>query len=135
MRFALAALLLSACAAPIGFRPYGWGNSYYEPAAVPVASGDGHGAIAYSRSTGRVGWSFGKSTRWHAARAALAECGVADCELQVWDHNQAAVLVKADDGCVYTGYSPSRWIAINWAMNRCASAGGTDCHVERWVQN
>ncbi|HEY4244808.1 MAG TPA: DUF4189 domain-containing protein [Kofleriaceae bacterium] len=137
----LASLALAACGPMMTGTPYyhhyGWGNHYYEPAVqYPVAQGgDGHGAIAYSPSTGRVGWAFSKSTRWHATRDALQACGVGDCQIQVWEHGQTGVLVKAEDGSIYTGYGPVLWSAENWAMNRCSSAGGVGCHVERFVEN
>ena len=62
--------------------------------------GPSFGAIAYSRSTGAVGWSYSFGLERAAKAAALANCArlAQDCEVIVSFHDTCAALVLRDMG-------------------------------------
>ncbi|HUJ62164.1 MAG TPA: DUF4189 domain-containing protein [Kofleriaceae bacterium] len=93
------------------------------------------GAIAYSASTGRIGWSYGYDAPWQARRAAIDACAVADCTSQVWEQGEFAALVKSAGGAVSVGWDEDLDGAEARAIRQCYVTGGRGCHVERWVEN
>jgi hypothetical protein len=46
-----------------------------------------YGAIAYSQSTGNLGWSWGQEDRAAAERAALAKCSASDAAIVIYGSN------------------------------------------------
>lgn len=66
---------------------------------------DTYGAIAYSESTGKWGYSFDQSSRDAAEQRALGECGARDATVPVWVKNGWAALAKNSRGEWATGWS------------------------------
>lgn len=106
-----------------------------EPAALTA------GAIAYSPSTGTVGWSYGQPDQETARWAAVQACGRADCTWQVSEQGAFAVLVlgRGDGGGgggrgggIYWAWDYTLAGAQQRALELC-SANATGCAVTRWV--
>ena len=62
-----------------------------------------YAAIAYSRSTGRFGYSSGFSAEVNARRESLKNCAARDCQVVVVVGNGYAALALGDDRSAY-GY-------------------------------
>jgi hypothetical protein len=56
------------------------------------------GAIAYSASTGRFGWSFGQDDEATAEQMALGYCEAPDAAIVVWGEDSFIALALGDDG-------------------------------------
>ena len=96
------------------------------------------GAIAYSRSSGGYGYSFGHPSRRVAEGVALGHCrndakGAGDCGVLVWFWNACAALAVAPNGSYGGDHAPDRARAERSAVRTCASHGGVGCRVVRWV--
>jgi hypothetical protein len=102
-------------------------TSWTAPAPAPSTAG----AIAYSPSTGAIGWSYGYGTPEDAQAAAVGSCGQADCALQVWERDECAALVVGSNG-PSVGWDLDVAGAQTRALEQC-SEGGTGCTVQRWV--
>ena len=98
------------------------------PAAVTA------GAIAYSRSTGQIGWAYGHATQESARYAAEQACGVTDCRWQVSEIGMVAVLVLDAGGNPYVGWDHSLAAAQQRALELC-SASASGCRMVRWVSH
>jgi serine/threonine-protein kinase len=104
----------------------------YLPPPAPVAATAG--AIAYSPSTGLVGWSYGQPDQDTARWAAVNACGQSDCEWKVSEQGAFAVLVLGSGGAIYWSWDTSLAAAQQSTLQLC-SANTTGCYVTRWVSN
>lgn len=104
----------------------------YPAPAAPAASTAG--AIAYSPSTGQIGWAYGHLDQDAARYAAEQACGYADCRWQVSEQGMVAVLVLGGGGAPYVGWDHTLAAAQQRALELC-SASTAGCRVVRWVQS
>ncbi|HEY1547642.1 MAG TPA: DUF4189 domain-containing protein [Kofleriaceae bacterium] len=93
-----------------------------------------HGAIAYSPSTGRIGWANGRASRWSARRAAVNACGVGDCAWKVEESNEFAVIAKGANGRIAVAWNCDLFAAERDAVTAC-SAVDSDCRWRQWVND
>jgi serine/threonine-protein kinase len=89
------------------------------------------GAIAYSPSTGNIGWSYGYGDGDSAKTAATSSCGVGDCAWQVVEQNEYAVIAIGTGG-PGVAWSTDYATAEQNALAAC-SAKGDFCTAQRWV--
>ncbi len=94
----------------------------------------GHGAIAYSPSTARWGTAYGYFLPYEASSAALSNCGVADCEIVVWEENMCAALAVGMNGGYGWGIHNYSSMARSRALNECRLRTG-GCDIVAWVCN
>lgn len=96
-----------------------------------------YGAIAYSASTGRHGWSFGASDRTHAERAALASCRgsgqggdeiAVDAQAVCWGLNTFLALAIGDGGAFEWARNDFPQLAGWQALRKCRSRAA-NCRV------
>ncbi|MBY0527011.1 MAG: DUF4189 domain-containing protein [Gemmataceae bacterium] len=92
---------------------------------VIYLTGDTYAAIAYSPSTGKVGYAYNYGSRWSAEKAALNNCPVSDARIVTWVNNGfCAIAVGDDKSCWGTGYSygdgASTAFAKQRAINECS---------------
>lgn len=130
----LAGAVLVAGAGPATVRA----ETARETRGVQIASGEAFGAIAYSRSTGNYGYSYGKASRPEAERVALGFCAAQrdraqDCGVLVWFWNSCAALAKASNGAYGGDHAADRPSAQQAALRICANYGGGDCRVIQTV--
>jgi serine/threonine-protein kinase len=104
-------------------------QDYVAPA--PVIDPGTFGAIAYSPSTGKIGWSYGFSDGEAAKAGAVSACGVGDCAWQVMEGNEYAVLATGSGGPA-VAWNADYTTAQNDALAAC-SAKGDNCVVNAWV--
>lgn len=97
------------------------------------AAGDKHGAIAYSGSTGKCGFSFDYNDRPSAESRAIKECGRGDCEVVVWFMNSCGALAQGDHAIGYA-YAGSKAEAQQMALEKC-SEDTKNCEVICWACN
>ncbi|HMO84442.1 MAG TPA: DUF4189 domain-containing protein [Lacipirellulaceae bacterium] len=103
-------------------------------AAKPITSRTGYfAAIAYSRSTGKIGSTAGKAkTIEEAQKLALAACEEKDAKVYMWGDQWIAVAVAPTKPGI-AGFSPgdTREAAEKGALQQCEKhAGGAPCRVE-----
>jgi hypothetical protein len=139
MRTSLALLLLvtlftAASADRDRHRPRRWHRPEPVAAPAPAPAALTAGAIAYSASSGMVGWSYGQPDQETARWAAVNACGQADCEWKVSEQGAVAVLVLGNGGAIYWSWDASLAAAQQSALQLC-SANTTGCYVTRWVSN
>lgn len=92
-----------------------------------ASSKGGWSAIAYDSSTGRYGYAAGTSDKQQAETSSMASCNSPNCEVVVTVHNGHAALVVANNGNFYgTGFAPSKFEALYWAMHHC-NKGPSPC--------
>lgn len=90
---------------------------------------DRFGAIAYSKSSGRYGYGFGKTSRSDAENAALQECGSSDAFIAVWAKNRWIALAAGYGTTYGYGWSgESEADAQSRSLSAC-SEHGSGCHV------
>jgi len=99
--------------------------------AAPATARDYYGAIAYSNSTGALGWSYDYGSRGEAEDAALSECH-GGCTAVLWFRNACGAIATASDHSFGTGWATTRGEAERIALNGCRKYAD-DCSVERWV--
>jgi len=99
-------------------------------AAPPVDPGT-FGAIAYSPSTGKIGWAYGFADGESAKAAATSSCGVGDCAWQVVEQNEYAVLATGTGGAT-VAWNTDYATAEADALAAC-NARGTGCVANQWV--
>ena len=92
---------------------------------------DNYGAIAYSSSTGRYGYSHDFGSRAEAENYAVSQCGMSDCAVKVWFRNACGALAVGQRGGMGWGWSGSRGGAENIALNEC-QARTSGCSVRAW---
>lgn len=101
-------------------------------AAVSVFAGS-HGAIAYSSSTGKCGYSNGCCTIQEAIELAISFCGAPDCEAKNAFFGSCGAIAKASNGLYgSSGGYDCREKAEARALAECARQGGGDCKVICW---
>jgi len=93
--------------------------------------GPSFGVIAYSRSTGAVGWSYSFGLERAANAAALANCArlARDCEVIVSFHDTCAALAVGA-GVVAWAWAAPQSRAEAAAKAECLKNGGKSCQVE-----
>ena len=112
VRLAAAALVLSTVAALASATP------------ARADFGDTFAAIAYSPSTGHVGYSYNAPSRARAEQAALNECDRDDAEILVWVKNGYAAMAVGDDGSYGYAWGSTRATAERIALQKCLDVGG-----------
>ena len=80
----------------------------------------GFGAIAFSQSTRRYGWSYRAADRPGAERIALQGCQADDARILVWGSNTFLALALADNGAFGWSWDASRRKAGERAVANCA---------------
>jgi Domain of unknown function (DUF4189) len=93
-----------------------------------------HGAIAYSPSTGTIGWANGRDNAWSARRAAMSACGVGDCAWKVEESNEYAVLAVGANGRTAVAWNCDLFAAERDAITACSSID-TGCTWRQWVHS
>ena len=96
------------------------------------ANADNYGAIAYSSSSGRYGYSYDWGSRADAENYARSQCGSTDCAVKVWFKNACGALAVGQNGGLGWGWSGSRGAAESTALNECQSRTG-GCSIKSWA--
>lgn len=89
---------------------------------------DRFGAIAYSQSTRRYGYAWGKATQADADNTALKECGAADAFIAVYGTNQWLALAHGNGTSFGWGHDTTEQAAQSRAIDGCAKRA-SGCHV------
>jgi hypothetical protein len=84
-----------------------------------LVSKPAHGAVAFSRSTGRYFWSSGYASAEEAQRVALAGLSAKDAELLTWGFHTYIVLVKRADGASGFAMDANAKRARKRALRQC----------------
>lgn len=108
------------------FYPFYNYNVYYSTYAV----------IAYSPSTGKVGWSWGGNYLESTASQAESQCGEKDCKSVVWVQGGcAAIAVSKKTNRLGWAYAYDKLHAKAGAVNSCRSGavGNAQCTPLAWV--
>jgi hypothetical protein len=92
-----------------------------------------YGAIAYSPSTGRIGWANGRDNAWSAKRAAVSACGVGDCTWRVQESNEYAVIAVGANGHTAVAWNGDLFAAERDAITACSSVD-TSCTWRQWIR-
>jgi Domain of unknown function (DUF4189) len=95
------------------------------------ASAENFGAIAFSQSSGAVGYSFDYRSRGSAEEHALQECG-RGCRVVLWFKDACAAIAVGSGNGYGTGWATTRGGAESIAMNNC-NENASNCGVNRWV--
>lgn len=104
-------------------------NDRYVP--QPGSAGDHFGAIAFSNSSGAIGYSYDHGSGYEAQERALQECGYG-CKVVIGFTNACGALAVGAGRGYGTGWAGNRQAAENTAINYCNSRT-TGCDVVRWV--
>ena len=78
-----------------------------------------YGAIAYSPSTARYGWSYRASDRATAEKVALEKCGTNDASILVWGNSTYLALAVADGGAYGWAWDAKPRAARKRALSEC----------------
>ncbi len=100
----------------------------------PADARDMHGAIAFSQTTGAIGWSYDFSTRGGAENRAMSECRKhgGGCRVATWFKNACGALAVGNGNAYGGSWAANRFEAESKAMSLC-SAESRNCTVRRWV--
>ncbi|MDJ0678137.1 MAG: DUF4189 domain-containing protein [Calothrix sp. MO_167.B42] len=105
-------------------------------AETTLAKSANYGSIAYSTSTGAMGWSTNYGTRTAAERRARRECeryaGSGDCKPVVWVRNACAALATANNRAYGWAWNTRRYLATQRALEECSKRGGS-CKIRRVI--
>ncbi len=93
---------------------------------------DRYAAIAYSPSTGCIGWSYGESCPEYAKARALEYCNASDARIAVWVRNGYCALAKGNGPGYFYGWGCTKCQAELNAVLPCAKET-SGAHVVRWV--
>jgi hypothetical protein len=93
--------------------------------------GDHFGAIAFSKNTGTLGYSYDYGSDGAAQQAALQSCGN-DCAVVVSFINACGALAVGAGRGYGTGWAQSREEAESIALRYCAS-NTSECGISRWT--
>jgi hypothetical protein len=93
---------------------------------------DNYGAIAYSSSTGRYGYSYDFGSQAEAENYAISKCGRSDCVVKVWFKNACGALAVGRRGALGWGLAGSRGSAEGRALSECQSRT-SGCSVRAWA--
>jgi hypothetical protein len=99
--------------------------------ASPAAADDHYAAIAFSSSSGALGWSNDYSSRDDAEEEALRECGPG-CTVVIWFKNACGAIATSPDHGYGSGWADSRGEAEATAMRVCRE-NTSNCSVQRWT--
>ena len=99
---------------------------------VEAQAQDNYGAIAYSSSTGRYGYSYDFGSRAEAENYAISKCGRGDCVVKVWFKNACGALAVGRRGALGWGLAGSRGSAEDRALSECQSRT-SGCSVRTWA--
>ena len=122
---------------PVQPVPYPNDGSGIQPGAVlpqgrvPHQGGNNFGAIAFSQTSGRVGYSYDYAASDDAARSAVNSCGQ-DCSVVLWFGNACGALAVGSGRGYGSGWAGNQADAENIAMNNC-SANTSNCQIAQWV--
>jgi len=98
-----------------------------------VKAEDNYGAIAYSESTGKWGYSYDYGCRRQAENAALHRCKSGACEIKVWFKNACGALAKGSGGALGWSWATSgRREAESVALSECRTRG-SNCRIICWA--
>jgi len=97
-----------------------------------VQAQDNYGAIAYSSSTGRYGYSYDWGSRAEAEDYARSQCGRSDCAVKVWFKNACGALAVGRRGALGWGWAGSRGQAEGRALSEC-QARASGCNIRSWA--
>ena len=78
-----------------------------------------YGAIAYSESTGKYGYSYNFAYLSDAEADAIAHCGATDATVVAWCWNEYAALAVDDDGNYGYSSGESKEEAESTALSYC----------------
>jgi hypothetical protein len=100
------------------------------PQSVPPFLTPPFGAIAFSRSTGRWGSSWGFHSTWEAEDRALSGCGIRDCSIimsasDCW----VALAMNRNNGYWGVASGHSQNAAEERAVQECARAQGSPGNI------
>ena len=98
--------------------------------ATPVLA-ESWGAIAYSGSTGRIGYTYENGSEPEASENAIGYCGVDDCETVVTYRNACGAVAVGTSGNYAGGWGETSGIAQDTALVNC-SQYDEGCAVQRW---
>lgn len=101
--------------------------------ATGATRADQYGAIAYSQSTGAIGYSYGSCSRAAAENSALSYCDADDAQIVVWSVNAYCALALGDEPGAYGfGWGSSQCEAESMALLHCSqyTTGG---YIAQWV--
>jgi hypothetical protein len=90
-----------------------------------------YGAIAFSQSSGAVGFSYNFRRRDIAEERALEECG-GGCRVVTWFRNACGALATGNGNGYGTGWATNRGTAERIALNKCGE-NARSCRVIRWA--
>jgi serine/threonine-protein kinase len=99
--------------------------------AQPALAEDHFGAIAFSNSSGALGWAYDNGSRGGAEEQALQQCGPG-CEIAIWFKNACGAIATTPDHAYGTGWASERGEAEEIAIGECHKHGG-NCSVAKWV--
>ncbi len=92
-----------------------------------------HAAIAYSQSTGSIGYSYNCSSRAQAESLAMDHCSGDDAQVVVWVENGYCALAVGDEAGAYgAAWGHTKAEAELLAVQAC-SRYTTNPYVTRWV--
>jgi serine/threonine-protein kinase len=100
-------------------------------AAQPALADDHFAAIAFSASSGALGWSNDFPSRDRAEEEAMIQCGPG-CTPVIWFKDACGAIATAADHAYGTGWAASRGEAEEIAMKGCHEHAES-CSVQRWI--
>jgi hypothetical protein len=99
--------------------------------------GAAYGALAYSPSTGAVGYSSKYGTQGEAEGAAIRFCrqygGTDDCKIEVWFNKACGALAANGKGAYGSAWGHSSAEAERLALARCNGRDAQACAIKRLV--
>jgi hypothetical protein len=102
-------------------------------ASAGAAWADKYAAIAYSQSTGSIGYSYNCGSLAEAKQLALQNCDGEDADVVSWARNAyCALALGADDGAYGQSWGRTRAEAERLALQACAQYAA-NCYIARWV--
>jgi hypothetical protein len=101
---------------------------------VPGAVAEGYGAIAFSRTTGAIGWGFDYPSREAAEQGAVANCvqHAGDCAVATWFRDACGAIAVGDGHGFGAEWGEEAQSAEAAALRTCRSYTG-NCTVRRSV--
>jgi hypothetical protein len=100
-------------------------------AAQPALAEDHFGAIAFSNSSGALGWSYEYGSRGRAEEESLQQCGPG-CEVVIWFKNACGAIATSPQHAYGTGWASERGEAEEIAVGECHKHAES-CSVAKWV--
>ena len=100
-------------------------------AAQPALAEDHFGAIAFSNSSGALGYSYEYGSQGRAEEESLQQCGPG-CEVVIWFKNACGAIATSPQHAYGTGWSSERGEAEAIAMAECHKHSES-CGIAKWV--